>query len=283
MGASNYQPTNKVNWDIWSAQAMMLGNLEQQTVYNAINFMVGTTNVINGTSAVTKFNVFMCPSDPNVGQGSSSLWGTNDNSYVGSIGTTTTEPNYGQPLGTWATQGCTGLFWYYRSYGIASITDGTSNTIAFSEGIVGGPAATTGYRGTAVMSASIASAQMYDAWQNPTAITTGLNTCTSKFLAGTGLNRFRGLYWEEGSMGMTWFNTIVTPNSQQYKWGACRSDGGGWPDWSSFANVSSNHSGGVNCLTADGSVKFIKDSINRNTWWSLGTRANGEVIDASSY
>ncbi len=48
-------------------------------------------------------------------------------------------------------------------------------------------------------------------------------------------------------------------------------------------NLGSNHSGGVNCLMGDGSVKFIKDSISRNTWWALGERANGEVVSADSY
>jgi hypothetical protein len=66
-----------VDWDIWSADAMLLGNLEQQAVYNAINFMVGT-NVgvgfyMNSTSTVTKLNVFLCPSDPNSGSGYSRI------------------------------------------------------------------------------------------------------------------------------------------------------------------------------------------------------------------
>jgi hypothetical protein len=33
----------------------------------------------------------------------------------------------------------------------------------------------------------------------------------------------------------------------------------------------------------DGSVKFVKDSINWLTWWALGTKGNGEVISASSF
>jgi prepilin-type processing-associated H-X9-DG protein len=45
----------------------------------------------------------------------------------------------------------------------------------------------------------------------------------------------------------------------------------------------SNHPGGVNLCFADGSVKFIKDSVGLQTWWALGTRAGGEVVDASSY
>jgi hypothetical protein len=33
----------------------------------------------------------------------------------------------------------------------------------------------------------------------------------------------------------------------------------------------------------DGSVKFIKDSVNRMTWMALGTRDNGETISADAY
>jgi hypothetical protein len=36
-------------------------------------------------------------------------------------------------------------------------------------------------------------------------------------------------------------------------------------------------------LMCDGSVRFIKSSISNITWWSLGTRASGEVVSADSY
>ena len=36
-------------------------------------------------------------------------------------------------------------------------------------------------------------------------------------------------------------------------------------------------------LLADGSVHFIKNSINQFTWFALGTKANGEVISSDSY
>jgi prepilin-type processing-associated H-X9-DG protein len=45
----------------------------------------------------------------------------------------------------------------------------------------------------------------------------------------------------------------------------------------------SNHPGGVNMCMADGSVRFINDSVNVQTWWALGTRAAGEVISSDSY
>ena len=79
------------------------------------------------------------------------------------------------------------------------------------------------------------------------------------------------------------FNTIVPPNSTQYRWGDCRYTGGGYPNDATFANTSSNHPGGVNVLMADGSCRFIKNSINMYTWWGLGTKAGGEVITADSY
>jgi prepilin-type processing-associated H-X9-DG protein len=52
---------------------------------------------------------------------------------------------------------------------------------------------------------------------------------------------------------------------------------------STIVNSDSYHPGGVNTCMADGSVKFMKSSINQATWWSLGTKANGEVISSDSY
>ena len=80
-------------------------------------------------------------------------------------------------------------------------------------------------------------------------------------------------------MTQTLFNTIVTPN--KYKWTHCSNTGS--TTMAPFSNARSFHSGGVNTLMADGSVKFIKDTISLNTWWSLGTRAGGEVISADAY
>lgn len=52
---------------------------------------------------------------------------------------------------------------------------------------------------------------------------------------------------------------------------------------STFVNASSNHPGGCNFAFADGSVKFIKDSVSMQVYESLGTRASGEVISSDSY
>src|SRR5262249_4082670 len=153
-----------------------------------------------------------------------------------------------------------------------------SNTVAFSEALVSNGQLSNTYPGNSMTGIAGAggAAQQYDANQNPAAILAGLQACTLAWQKGQGLNENRGIFWEVGSLGMTMFNTIVTQNSKQYNWGDCRFTGGGYPNDATFANVSSFHSGGVNVLMADGSVRFVKDSINQSTWWSMGTRANGE-------
>jgi prepilin-type N-terminal cleavage/methylation domain-containing protein/prepilin-type processing-associated H-X9-DG protein len=40
----------------------------------------------------------------------------------------------------------------------------------------------------------------------------------------------------------------------------------------------SEHPGGVNVAFGDGAVKFVQDSIDRHVWWALGTRNGGETL-----
>ncbi len=287
LGVSQVMPVTTFFWDNWSAHSLMLNFLEQSTMYNACNFQVGNNNgqnfYINSTVTLARVSTFLCPSDNNAGSGASNAnnaANSNDCSYSGSMGTTTLGA---PPAPPGKPQGSTGLFTYYACYGLRDATDGSSNTVAFSEGLVGAERAFKGFRGTAVMSVGNNGDKMLDANMNPTAIQSGLATCTSRFLASMNLNRSRGIYWEVGANGTTMFNTIVTPNSRQNPWSACRSEGGGWPDQAIYANASSNHPGGVNTLMGDGSVKFIKDSVAQSIWWALGTRAGGEVVSADSY
>ncbi len=302
MGVSRCGPLTTYEWDCWSVHSLLLANLEQVAIYNAINFSLGNNGngsyglFANRTVNNSTVSAFLCPSDPNAGtlkclrEADGSL-DTLDVSYVGSTGTTTVSANNRAPndASGWATQGSTGLFWWYLCYKIRDVTDGTSNTIAFSEALVSNTPTNNGlaptYPGICLQGIGGANVgQMYDANQSPANILSGLNACNQSWQSGTGLDHHRGIFWEIGSLGMTLFNTIVPPSSTTYKWGTCRGNpGGGYANDATFANATSLHTGGCNTLLADGSVRFIKSSINQYTWWSLGTRSNGEVISADSF
>jgi prepilin-type processing-associated H-X9-DG protein len=48
-------------------------------------------------------------------------------------------------------------------------------------------------------------------------------------------------------------------------------------------NARSYHPGGVNALLGDGSVRFVKSTVNGLTWRALGTVAGGEVVPGDGY
>src|SRR5262249_39825739 len=99
-----------------------------------------------------------------------------------------------------------------------------------------------------------------------------------------GIKEFRGQVWGLGERNYTLFNTVIPPNSKDYPWSVCKlGSKGSAPNESQFINAQSYHPGGANFAFGDGSVKFIKDSIDMKTYWALGTRAYGEVISSDSY
>jgi prepilin-type N-terminal cleavage/methylation domain-containing protein/prepilin-type processing-associated H-X9-DG protein len=266
-------------------------------------------------------NTFMCPSDTQVdkggppnnapsgpaGWGGNSTYPPNINNYRGSIGTTTSRynwpPNTGYACctpdpfnlngGTPAQKpGSTGMFAYWISYGIQDVTDGTSNTILFAESLVGdtGGGTSTSYlnRNNSITGVSGASAaEAYDASSLSYAnvILPAINLCASTKAAattGTNIATDNGNRWAWGAVGMTLFNTVVTPNGATFN--DCRDSCGGCsPDDSLFSTTQSNHPGGVNVLMGDGSGRFIKNSIGPQSWMALGTRGGGEVISSDSY
>jgi prepilin-type N-terminal cleavage/methylation domain-containing protein/prepilin-type processing-associated H-X9-DG protein len=265
-------PGVQTQWGTWSAQALLLGYMEAKPIYNAINFdwncWYGTGSTINATAFNTVINTFLCPSDGQSGN-------ANTNNYLGCLGTT---------VNPWSDES-TGVFAHNRAYGVRHVLDGTSSTIAFSEGLVSGIKVGENGRDGIASGTGSAAGGLLDANQNPTAVLTDLQTCNQFFAARQHLpSNDKGYRWGAGSPGVTLFNTIVPPNSKNYPWGGCRLDceGCGF-EFGQYENATSNHPGGCNILLADGSARWAKATVNPKVWWALGTRAGGEVLDAKSY
>jgi prepilin-type N-terminal cleavage/methylation domain-containing protein/prepilin-type processing-associated H-X9-DG protein len=283
-------PTNPCNpgaataWSNWSAHSMLINYMEQTSIYNNCNFSWApewannTGYLINSTVYLTKINTFLCPSDGNAG--------TNGfiNSYAASQGTSTV----GYPCGAGpgpATSGVSaGVFGYQANYGVQDITDGTSNTIAFSEWVVNNPLSkppgratqaglsATGYPDVTILGANALAMVQKD-----------IIACSAAFASGQQGNG-PGITWATGAMGYTLFNTVITPNGGgQLVWQACRNGCCAQSQHADYNIATSKHAGGVNVMMADGSVRFVKNTISFTTWWSLGTRANSETISSDAF
>jgi prepilin-type N-terminal cleavage/methylation domain-containing protein/prepilin-type processing-associated H-X9-DG protein len=283
------------SWTGWSPHAMLLPYLEQGAIYNACNFMIICAQEstlgdrANSTAVLTRIASFLCPSDGNAGK-------ANINNYYASLGATPIQ--YSPPNGDMS-----GPFTVYNSqtrttsYGLSDIPDGTSNTIAFGEGLVGDGlnqlSRSNGMTGAGSAPSGLNS--LFNAATNPAVINTAIQQCNN-FWKGTsilsnpnnpnavGLKNYLGRYWAMGERGYTLFHTIIPPSSATVQWRLCGFTCAGCaPEGSAFSNANSNHPGGANFAFVDGSVRFIKSSINMPTYWAVGTRNGGETVSADAY
>ena len=163
---------------------------------------------------------------------------------------------------------------------LASITDGTSNTAAVSESLVNDG---SGNSPSKLRNLYYTSSGLIDAQNNPSVpalavVQDGL----AKPIEYQPWSYFKGLTWAytdawEKHVYAHLFppNTppIVTYHTNTFR--CSEGDGGMCP--------TSNHPGGVNVSFMDGSVHFIKNSINLQPWWFMGTRGRGEIISSDSY
>jgi prepilin-type N-terminal cleavage/methylation domain-containing protein/prepilin-type processing-associated H-X9-DG protein len=260
----------------------MLGQYEQSTLYNAMNFMRSIYSGPNSTVYATGVATMWCPSDGQIAGKRSSFGPYADNanltvaytSYAGCTGTWYPEPldygdNWIQYPAPWTSsnhlvamaQNMNGVFRLQYATNISAITDGTSNTFLYSEHA----------NGLFTPSESLC----FDWWGDCV-------TSDSLFTTLYPINPFKKVPDVQDEYSRSW---VEAP--------------------------SSFHPGGANFAFADGSVHFIKDSIQ--TWpfnpangypvgvsdtngimalapgtrmgvfQMLSTRAGGEVISADQY
>jgi prepilin-type N-terminal cleavage/methylation domain-containing protein/prepilin-type processing-associated H-X9-DG protein len=288
----------------WSAFARSAPFLEQNSFFNAINFSLTYSDPTNTTVSNTPLNILFCPSDPGMHIDDNSLGGTffattsygtcDGDWYVHSI-------NWGAGNTIGPRNPC--MFGPNYSRTIAMVTDGLSNTLAVSEGYIGHaqmrsclntPATPSDpsvgvFSPTNVPPAGPASANALSA------LIASCGTGTGKVKAGGPIGHTR---WCNGGVYYSGFTTAMPPNSPvkaisraagfanagqnvPMDWDSVDENDGG-PTYMALA-ASSYHPGGVNALFGDGSVRFVKTTVNPVTWRALGTIGGGEVISADAY
>ena len=266
-------------WFGYSAFALVLPYIEGVQISNAFNYNLVVNSGSNTTSVYSKISSYVCPSDTSSsGSGGVSLGqcsygmarGTQENIYTNWAQSGPPDPNAPNPTKCNAANG-NGMFGAEFSVTIASVTDGTSNTTFF------GDMSRFKTEGTSV----------FNFWHY-----------TAVFSGGD-----YPLMPQTGAFNLPRINSLPDPTGKQAGsiWPGCGSSNGIPTDWLpgtpgtagyplcpqalTLGNWAfrSNHPGGANMSFADGSVKFIKQTVSDQTWQAIGTRAGAEVISADSF
>jgi prepilin-type processing-associated H-X9-DG protein len=312
LGLSNYEsanggfPVGAVTYQVtpqdcsqgirgYSVFQLIMPYMEQTPIYNSINHSIGMgatsatapVPVQQMTGALAKIASFICPDDPPAtAQISASGNYYSQCSYAACVGNRDVFDWYcGCPWGA-ASAACgngpdiipDGIFGGNYSSRIAQITDGTSNTISMGEfsRFVNDPdnVFNSWTRGQSFLSSIVASG----------------TTTRAQCMASTApMINAPFMVNNSGLMGGGGWNWVVGDTSD-------------WLYWTTPADVRldgqygfrSFHPGGANFLFADGSVHFLKSTINMGSptfgtinnigvYRMLGTKAGGEVVGSDAY
>jgi prepilin-type N-terminal cleavage/methylation domain-containing protein/prepilin-type processing-associated H-X9-DG protein len=281
---------NGLNW-----VALILPYIEQGPISSSINFSTGTTTNIQAFATVwyTRISTLTCPSDGDQQGFRNSGSGNGDGQDISG---SSPPPPPGNPTGTPMVPVSDYLVSYGDNYASGYLTSvifptesdwhnfppkpgqpwigwpGEQGTLNSASGSFGGGA----LRG------------MFDVNDGQTVTLAGVTDGTSNTIsAGESLPAQRAdnnvWEWNSGANGTT--IPINYPSGQ-----SCNLPGNGWGSTNfasrcAYANVGfkSKHPGGANFLFVDGSVHFLKNSINIFTYCALGSRAAGEVVSSDSY
>lgn len=249
----------------YSIFAQLLSQLDQAPLYQAVNFEVPLAgpyhimgggrfawgHAVNHTVLATTLSILLCPSDGSGAGGGGWTGGTN---YRMNLGNQRFDKSQG-PMSD-----------ARQVLSPAAVTDGLSHTVALSERLRGGTD-TKILEPRRVM--IIGGHGAYYTSEE------SLADCLDQARLGAprGFYTHAGLTWMVGDYSQTWYNHILAPNNAHPDCLVGRNSLYG------FIAPRSNHPGGVHIAMADGSTRFISNTIDHQTWGALGSRSGGEILE----
>jgi prepilin-type processing-associated H-X9-DG protein len=264
----------------WSVHGRILPYLEQGAMFSATNFSLHYETPQNLTVTGQMVAVFLCPSEvrqePKVEE---------EDGIALRFGIT----NYGFNRGDWYVWGGfngldnRGAFTVNRSRRIAEFSDGLSQSILAAEVKTYQPH----YRCGQSLSNVNNPQGSYSPYANPLAL-------VPEYGGSCGDLETEGhTEWADGNAFESGFTTAWGPNQKIQAPNStadldivskpeAHDPSPGGPTFAAI-NARSYHPGGVNALFGDGSVKFVKDTINGGAWRALGSLRGGEVISGDAY
>jgi type II secretory pathway pseudopilin PulG len=238
----------------YNVHTIILPHLEQDPLYKLFNLTLSPNNAANAVPKATPIAVYLCPSD----QASGLPAGTpgcnyRSNSGVSIVNTYPSSANTSMPPAD-------GGFWQTNEYRVGDITDGTSNTAAFSEHILGdfsstsvSPDGDTFQPGTYPATPDEALAQCL--------------ACDITDLTKQGKSN-AGDFWTSTDHTGTRYYHAFPPGAR-----SCM-----YPPQRISTTANSKHTRIVNVLLFDGSVRTATYSMNLAAWRAMGTRNGNETV-----
>jgi prepilin-type N-terminal cleavage/methylation domain-containing protein len=251
-------PPSRTTGNAFSVHVFLLPYVEQDTIYQSINFNAKWSAAANALATGSQVKTYLCPADPvttvptgwagnnyraNEGTIPVYSWGASDTSGVNA---NMPEPNGG--------------FFINSAYTFASITDGSSNTAAFSEHM----------KGDFSNAIATLNGDTFKPGTYPATADDALAQCNAidwTNLAFQG-NSNVGAPWIESEHSVTSYWHIAPPNGR-----SCM-----FPPSRIATSANSGHINGVNVVLFDGSTRFVSNAISLPTWRALGTRNAGDVL-----
>jgi prepilin-type N-terminal cleavage/methylation domain-containing protein len=247
---------------VWSAQAQLMPYVDQANLQNLLIFSVppmipfGTgydpvAVAQNDNAARNRLPLLLCPSDsdavPNQVYGGIS--------YPACAGSGFNAPGTADDG---SVTNADGVIFARSRIKFRDLLDGTTNTVAFSEHLLGD--------GQNVAPSG------NDFSKRVVELSMGTQTTPAACAGATVWSGQRGAKWVNGHLADTMYNHYYPPNTTQFP--DCHN---GFHNFALTA-ARSAHEGGVHVCLCDGSARFVSENIHMGTWQALATRAGGEVL-----